>query len=132
MAYCGMYTAMWSFWGYAANMTRMVTISYSRCESLRILEIMSCRTSFNMMSSLLLHYHIPQLYFMQPFNSTCSVSKQFYLMSLNDVIVIRGDSPSRITNCNQNAPFGPSGQIDYTAVYMQISVQVCCWVGACV
>ena len=40
---CGMYTtAMWSLSGYAANMTWMVIISDSQCESLWILEIMSC------------------------------------------------------------------------------------------
>ena len=58
---------MWSPWCYAANMDMMVTISYSRCESLHILEITSCRTlsvwhssiwhsPSSMMSSLLLCY----------------------------------------------------------------------------
>ena len=37
-------TSMWSHWGYTANMTLVVTISYSHCESLRIIEITSCRS----------------------------------------------------------------------------------------
>ena len=54
-------------------MTWMVTISYSRCETLRILEMTSCRTS-----ALLRRYHKPHLYkfCVQSFKFYCGYDKE--------------------------------------------------------
>ena len=66
-------------------MTWMTTISYSQYESLRLRLVGRCQYDrvTVLMASLLLRYHMPQLYFMQLFNLLMVCILRFYTETIH-------------------------------------------------